>query len=197
MTREELAHEIAVGLIETGVEGVFESISCSTAGDYPSIGISQWEGPRADKLLSTLGLNAYIGKSYSYLNSHNMLNPLSNILDSSKGRQAQLKQLENDCLIYVDTLWETVETLDQTLPTIYAGIWCPTSHYVVSKFLRKKEQEGFDLRNLEVVRNLFRDQYAQYAYIPSIYYAGYRNRANNTYEYVKKLNPNKVTEVNY
>ena len=97
----------------------------------------------------------------------------------------------------MDTLWETVETLDQTLPTIYAGIWCPTSHYVVSKFLRKKEQEGFDLRNLEVVRNLFRDQYAQYAYIPSIYYAGYRNRANNTYEYVKKLNPNKVTEVNY
>ena len=104
MTREELAHEIAVGLIETGVEGVFESISRSTAGDYPSIGISQWEGPRADKILSTLGLNVYIGKSYSYLNSHNMLNPLSNILDSSKGRQVQLKQLETDCLVYVDTL---------------------------------------------------------------------------------------------
>jgi len=42
MTKEELAQEIAKGLINTGVEGGFNAVSCSTAGDYPSIGCSQW-----------------------------------------------------------------------------------------------------------------------------------------------------------
>ena len=37
MTTEELAREVAKGLVNTGVEGGFESVSCSTAGDYPSI----------------------------------------------------------------------------------------------------------------------------------------------------------------
>ena len=35
MTQSELAHEIALGLINTGIEGGYESVSCSTAGDYP------------------------------------------------------------------------------------------------------------------------------------------------------------------
>lgn len=194
MTREELAHEIAVGIAETGVEGYYESISRSTAGDYPSFGISQWEGPRGDKLLKRVNLSQYAGKSYSYLNSINKLNYISNILDSDIGRKAQIAQLEQDCLVYVDSLWE-VETLDDTLCTIYAGIWCPTSHYVVSRFLQRRESQGYNLRNLETVRDLFRDQYADFAQIPYNCYAGYRNRAVNTYNYVKYIDPNKKVEI--
>lgn len=44
MTNEQLAYEIARGIGQTGVEGHYGSVSCSTAGDYPSMGISQWEG---------------------------------------------------------------------------------------------------------------------------------------------------------
>ena len=50
MTKEELARAIAKGIIETGIEGDYGSVSCSTAGDYPSIGVSQWEGERANRL---------------------------------------------------------------------------------------------------------------------------------------------------
>ena len=44
MTREEMARYIAQGLIETGIEGGYDAVSCSMAGDYPSLGVSQWEG---------------------------------------------------------------------------------------------------------------------------------------------------------
>ena len=51
MHKEELAKYIAEGIIVTGVEGTYNDVSCSSAGDYPSLGISQWEGERADTLL--------------------------------------------------------------------------------------------------------------------------------------------------
>lgn len=47
MHKEELAKYIAEGIIVTGVEGTYNDVSCSSAGDYPSLGISQWEGERA------------------------------------------------------------------------------------------------------------------------------------------------------
>ena len=69
MTTLELAQEIAKGLVETGIEGGFGSVSCSTAGDYPSMGISQWEGidgGRGDTLLSYIdGGEDFIGRTYS------------------------------------------------------------------------------------------------------------------------------------
>ena len=187
MTREELAHEIAVGLIETGVEGDYATITCSTAGNYPSFGISQWEGSRGDELLGRIGLSQYAGKSYTYLDSINRLNYISDMLDSNAGRKAQLAQLEKDCLVYVDTLSKVTE-LDWDKCTIYAGIWCPTSHYVVTEFLAKKARQGYNLRSLETIRDIFYDEYADYAYIPYNCYEGYRNRAINTYNYVKSLN---------
>ena len=70
MTDEQLACEGAKGLIESGVEGAYNAISCSTAGDYPSIGCSQWEGSRADYLLSWIdGGLKFIGRSYSDIES--------------------------------------------------------------------------------------------------------------------------------
>ena len=66
MTREELANSIADGIIEVGIEGDFDSVSCSTAGDYPSIGVSQWEGDRAEDLLRRIpGGDYYSGRAYS------------------------------------------------------------------------------------------------------------------------------------
>ena len=68
ITDKEIAKYIARGLIETGVEGGFDAVSCSTAGDYPSIGTSQWEGERANSLLSYIdGGDYYAHRSYSDL----------------------------------------------------------------------------------------------------------------------------------
>lgn len=39
--RHLLAHEVAAGIIATGIEGAYDAVSCSTAGNYPSMGVSQ------------------------------------------------------------------------------------------------------------------------------------------------------------
>lgn len=186
MTREELAHEIALGLIATGVEGDYATITCSTAGDYPSFGISQWEGVRGDNLLKRVNLSQFAGYSYSYLNYINKLNYISDVLDSDLGRKAQLAQLEEDCLVYVDSL-KKVPGLTNPQCIVYAGIWCPTSHYVVTKFLTNKANNGYNINDIEVVTDLFIDYYADYACIPYNCYKGYYNRAVNTYDYVIEL----------
>lgn len=49
-----LAKEIAKGLIYTGIEGGYDSVAKSTAYAYPSIGVSQWEGNRANELLRAI-----------------------------------------------------------------------------------------------------------------------------------------------
>jgi hypothetical protein len=88
--------------------------------------------------------------------------------------------------VYVETLQE-IAALDDSRCMIYAGIWCPTSHYVVRNFLQHRQDRGFDLRNLEVMRDLFKTQYAAAAEIPANCYEGYANRAENTYQYVAGL----------
>ena len=72
MTNEQLALEIAKGLVATGVEGGYNALSCSTAGDYPSMGCSQWEGinGRGDNLLGYIDGGA--GGSMSYMFSKNV-----------------------------------------------------------------------------------------------------------------------------
>ena len=185
MTREELARAIADGIIATHVEGEFDSVSCSTAGDYPSIGISQWEGSRADDLLARIsGGGRYAGLSYSDIASSGELWNLEELLRSEEGQEAQRQKLAEDCLDYVDALWE-IPTLDDTRCTIYAGIWCPTSTSVVCRFLTNR-QWNYDLRNLHTVRALFKYQYAHAAGCDE-YAEGYANRADATYEYVAGL----------
>lgn len=187
MTKEELAWEIAQGLIETGIEGNYGSVSCSTAGDYPSIGVSQWEGSRADRLLGNIpGGYDYAGRSYSDIRDSDDIWGLQELLMSDEGQRAQLELLACDCEEYVETLWE-VPDLDDTLCTIYAGMWCPTSHYVVRNFLQRRQERGYDLRNIDVIHTLFRDQYAWAAGVGE-YAPGYENRANITYDYVINLN---------
>ncbi len=186
MTREQLAREIAKGIVNTGVEGSFDTITCSTAGDYPSIGISQWEGPRADRLLAMIsGGDQFSGRTFSDIKAAGELYDLQNLLSSDAGETAQLEQLTNDCLSYVDALWE-VSDLDQARPLIYCGIWCPTSTYVVQQFCLRRQERGYDLRSLECVYEMFRDEYANAAGCGE-YQEGYANRAYATYEYVEAL----------
>lgn len=183
MTIEELAHEIAVGLIETGIEGGFDSVSMSTAGDYPSIGVSQWEGARANNLLLMIpDGDYYAGRTYTSIIGSGELQELKNLLDSEAGQKAQLELLSKDCEKYV---WElqNIESLDDSRCMIYAGMWCPTSHYVVRRFLQNREAR-VNLRSLLALRNVFRDEYAEAADVPFSCYAGYENRAERTYQYV-------------
>ena len=196
MTKEELANEIAIGLIKTGVEGGFDNVCCSTAGDYPSLSLSSWEGSRADKLLKMIpGGSRYVGKSYSYIKYHGLLPSLKSLLGSPEGQKAAIEMLKQDCLMYIDALWE-VATLDDTKATIYAGIWCPTSHNVVRRFLQKREALGYNLRSLETVNKLFYDQYSSAAGVPE-YDAGYKNRAMKTYYYVKSLDLSKPSTMDF
>ena len=186
MERAELAKEIAKGLVATGIEGGYDSVSCSTAGDYPSIGCSQWEGGRANALLAMLDGGGYFAnRSYSDIKAAGELPALRNLLDSEQGRAAQLELLSSDCLVYVDEL-RLVPTLDDSRVLIYCGMWCPTSTYVVTKFLHRR-WAMFNLRSLATVTGIFRERYWIAADVGDEYRLGYENRADRTYEYVKAL----------
>lgn len=187
MTNEQLAYEIAKGIGQTGVEGGYGSVSCSTAGNYPSMGFSQWEGigGRGDQLLSYIdGGQQFIGRTYSDIRAAGELDALSALLDSPQGQEAQNIILAQDCLAYVEAL-KQVDNLDDTRCFIYAGIWCPTSHNVVRRFLQRRQGQ-YDIRDLSTVRDIFRDQYATAADCED-YAEGYANRANNTFDYVASL----------
>lgn len=178
-----LAREIAKGLINTGIEGAFDSVAKSTAYDYPSIGVSQWEGNRADKLLCSIpGGEDFAGRSYINIKASGELPMLKDLLDSDAGRQAQLDMLTSDCLNYVEVL-QQVPTLDDTRCIIYAGMWCPTSTWVVKHFLVNRYTH-VDLRSLKALNDLFRQNYWVAADVGEMYYIGYKNRADITYQYV-------------
>ncbi|MBU2701703.1 hypothetical protein Ga0466249_002822 [Sporomusaceae bacterium BoRhaA] len=189
MTNEELAKEIALGIINTGVEGGYDNVCCSTAGEYPCMGVSSWEGigGRGDALLSMIDSGEkFIGRTYSDIRDSGEIEELAELLNSDQGQAAQQNILAQDCLdLYVPVL-NQVENLDDSRCFIYAGIWCPTSQNVVKIFLRNR-QDNYDIRNLDKVRQIFRDQYCVAADVGSEYAEGYANRANNTFDYVSSL----------
>lgn len=190
MTREELAQAIARGLIETGVEGPYDCVTCSTAGDYPSMGCSQWEGigGRGDLLLSYLdGGDHFAGRTYSDIEAAGELDALAELLGGEQGQIAQNVILADDCRDKYLPALDEVEGLDNPACIIYAGIWCPTSHYVVKRFLQRRADRGYDINCLETLRDLFRDEYYIAADVGEQYALGYANRANATYEYAAGL----------
>jgi hypothetical protein len=190
MTNEELAKGIALGIINTGVEGGYDNVCCSTAGDYPCMGVSSWEGigGRGDALLSCIdGAQKFINRTYNDIRDSGEKQELIDLLNSEQGKLAQQQILTNDCLeLYIPSLNE-VENLDNTKCFIYAGIWCPTSHYVVKNFLKRRQGE-YDIRNLETLRDMFKQLYYISADVGEQYAEGYSNRAENTYNYVSSLN---------
>ena len=178
-----LATEIAKGLINTGIEGGYDSVAKSTAYAYPSIGVSQWEGNRANELLRAIpGGEEFVGRASIDIKASGELPMLKELLRSDAGQQAQLEQLSRDCLQYVDVL-QQVPTLDDTRCIIYAGMWCPTSTWVVKRFLANRYMH-VDLRSLEALYKLFKDYYWIAADVGEIYRPGYANRAEATYQYV-------------
>lgn len=186
MTQEQLANEIAKGLISTGVEGPFDAVSCSTGGDYPSIGCSQWEGSRGDDLLERIsGGDHFQGRAYSDIENAGELQALKDLLGSGEGQAAQQQKLAEDSVYYVQQLQE-IQSMDQSRPMIYAGMWCPTSDTVVKAFLRHREDRGYNLRDLAAMRDMFFNEYADAAGC-SDYAEGYQNRATATYNYVSAL----------
>lgn len=190
MTNKELGREIALGIIATGVEGGYDSVSCSTAGDYPSMGVSQWEGlygGRGDILLGYIdGGEKFKNRTYSDICDNGELEELKESLGSEQGQAAQVQILAQDCTeLYVNTLQE-VSSLDDSRCMIYAGMWCPTSHIVVRKFLQNR-QDDYNIRDLETLRDIFRDQYCRAAAVGDQYAPGYANRAENTFQYVANL----------
>ena len=190
MTDEQLAQEIAMAIVNTGVESWYGGISKSTAGDYPSMGVSQWEGlgGRGDRLLSYIdGGDQFSGRPYSDIRRAGELRELSELLASPQGQEAQNQILAEDCLaMYVPAL-KQVPTLDDSRCFIYAGIWCPTSHAVVRRFLQNRAG-GYNFRSLAALRDLFRDQYYIAAGVGDQYAVGYANRAEATYQYVAAIN---------
>ena len=179
---ENLAKEIAKGLINTGIEGGFDSVAKSTAYNYPSIGCSQWEGARANELLNNIpGGAQFANRSFINIQASGELPMLKEILRSEAGKQAQLDMLAKDCLFYVEQL-QQVPGLDDTRCLIYAGMWCPTSTYVVKEFLQNRA--GRNLRSLNNLKEMFRTEYWKAAGGGEKYRAGYANRAEITYQYV-------------
>lgn len=184
--RHLLAKEIADGIIATGVEGGFDSVSCSTAGNYPSMGVSQWEGPRGDNLLSWIDAGRkFMGRSYTDIVNAGELHELKHVLSSPQGQHAQREILAYDCLAYADML---MPLLTDSKCVIYAGIWCPTSDGVVKVFLQNRIKRGNDVNNLWTLRELFREEYYKAAGVGEVYRYGYANRAKNTYNYLVEHN---------
>jgi len=188
MNNEELAEAIAKGIIETGVEGGYDALSCSTAGDYPSMGVSQWEGinGRGDILLSYIdGGEQFKGRTYSDIVANDQESELKALLSSEQGQAAQNMILKQDCLdSYMPALLAAGLTDDRCI--IYSGIWCPTSTEVVRVFISNRLKRGFNINNLETLRTLFFNEYAHAADCDD-YLEGYQNRAIATYDYVATL----------
>lgn len=185
MRDESLARLAARGIAETGIEGDFGSVARSTAGDWPSLGISQWEEIRADALLWAIpGGRDYMGMSYSGIVQAGKRETLSALLSSEEGRRVQLSRLAGDCEGYLDALAQIPMLSEKT--RVYAAMWCPTSLYTVIAFLKNRAHRA-DLADLAAVHQLFCDEYARAADVES-YAEGYRNRAEKTYAYVLSLN---------
>lgn len=184
MTDEDMAAAAALGIAETGIEGAWDSVVCSTGYDRPSLGVSQWEGPRADALLGMIpGGGAYAGRPWSALSGADR-QALAALLGSDAGRAAQLALLTEDTRRYVRLLGE-IPALGRPQCVVYSAMWCPTSEAVVCRFL-KNRADRCDLGRLEAVHGLFRTEYADAADVRE-YRAAYEARADRTYQYAAAL----------
>lgn len=188
MEVNDLGKEIAIGLLNTGVEGGYGSVSCSTAGDYPSMGCQQIEGigGRGDELLNSIpGGDHYAGRSYSDIEAAGELSSLAALLDSTEGQAAQMTILQRDTVTYAQACINA--GLTDARCVIYGGMWCPTSEYIVGLFIQHRLSRGYDIAaNLDTLNQTFYNEYAIAADCENDT-DGYQNRAENTYSYVSSL----------
>ena len=189
--KEKAAIEIAKGLVATGVEGPYDTLVLSAAGDYPSIGCSCWEGIRADTIFKELGLSEYAGRSFSSLSDSDK-SKIKLALGSEKGQQVQWAILSKDTAGYADEILKTV-TVNNIRCLIYLGIWCPTSTHCV---VRHAARFSSVLDDLDKLNSAFVDAPTSYALTTSglgtQYEDGYRNRGNRTLAYCKALKEEEI-----
>jgi N-acetylmuramoyl-L-alanine amidase len=180
ITREDIAQYVAQMLIETGVEGNYDDVTCASKADYPSIGISQWTYDRADNILKKIpGGNDFIGVNYSYIVNNGLMNELRNILSSEKGREVQLQQLADDCFDYVNGL-ASIPNLDDTRCLIYAATWATTSLSRTKSFI--EIQNGYiNIRSLIDLSAAFANYYREHFGVAEKYQEGYFNRGWKMY----------------
>lgn len=186
MEINELGIEIAKGIVATGIEGAFDNFCCSTAGDKICIGVSSWENSRADAILTQLnGGDKFIGRSYSDIVNSGEADELSALLDTDEGHNVQLATLGKDCENYAQAVIDA--GLTDARCVIYAGMWCPTSDYIVSLFIKHRLERGYDISaNIDNLNDTFYNEYATAAGCDD-YTEGYQNRATNTYNYTLNL----------
>lgn len=170
------------GILETGIEGAYDSVSCSTGYDRPALGVSQWEGERADALLTSIpGGRAYAGRGYAELLAAGALPALAALISSPLGRRVQEARLYADCLVYQEALAE----FDLLSPAarVYAGMWCPTSTAVVCAFIRRRLAR--DIGSAAALHRLFFEEYARAADAEA-WREGYEARARLTLDFVER-----------
>lgn len=186
MEINELGIEIAKGIVESGIEGAFNNFCCSTAGDKICIGVSSWENNRAEAILNQLDGGAkFIGRTYSDIKDSDEEDELANLLDTEQGHKVQLETLGKDCEAYAQAVIDA--GLTDARCVIYAGMWCPTSDYIVGLFITHRLERGYDISaNLDNLNDVFYNEYAVAAGCED-YSDGYQNRATNTYNYVSNL----------
>ena len=91
ITPEDIAYFVSKVLIESGVEGAFDSITKSSKSDYPSIGCSQWLYERADNILSKIpGGAKFVGKTYSSIVNEGLMDELKSVLGTPEAQKVQL-----------------------------------------------------------------------------------------------------------
>ena len=192
MTNEEIATYVFQGFVELGIEGAYNNVCCSTAGDYPSVGIESWEGDRYETLLTYIdGGSTFSGRTYSDL--ENTINDagvsdrdsLAALLDSEQGHAAQDQIATSDCQEYVEFLQEKIPEITNDTCLIYAALWCSTSLSSVVAFIRNRLSK-IDVNDLDSIYSIFSNEYAA-AVDCAEYQYGYSYRAANTYNYVTGL----------
>ena len=181
---EILARLTADGLINTGVEGGFNNVCCSTAYDSLCLSVSSWEQERGQALLSMIdGAEKFMSRPYSDL-SDDEIEELSTLLDSEQGHEAALIILSEDCYEYVEAV--RCEGVTNPKCIVYCAMWCPTSTYIVCRTICHAYQEGIDVDDIDELADYFYNNYATLAGCEE-YEEGYQNRSLAQLEYVKGL----------
>ena len=175
MKVKDIARLVAIGLIETGVEGGFDNVCKSTAIDSICIGVSSWEGGRAQELLRRIpGTEEYQDRPFSDF-SDGEIDALAEILASDEGVAAQTDMLAQDCEEYVEEVQSA--GVHNVRAVVYAAMWCPTSIVCVCRCIEDAIDDEYDVEDVKELAEYFYDNYPRIADCEE-YSAGYRNRSN-------------------
>lgn len=182
-----ISSAFAKGLIETGIEGGYDSISKSNNGDYLSIGCSQWEGGRENPILHAAGGSKFIGLPFSSLTPA-LREELESLLSSQASIDAQHQLMASDCNEKYIPEINKITVINDIRCKIYTTMWMPTSTYVVAKFIDNRK-DRVNVNDLAALFLMFQSEYniaagfSDDANVTKAYY----ERAKTIYDYCAAL----------